>query len=253
MLSQSSFPVISYINSDINTEISSQKPLKIREKLNFLRNENINKRKKLMENFHITFLRDSLQANEKLKPLFCSLSPKKSIQLPKFNSSITSTSNFNTLKTSNESNKNNNDSLKNILSNKKTFITENKNYKKKRKKLLQKKQIFFCFTHHNSRSENLTQFNNKLRTIRYEKIIKLAIDEEIKKTKEKIYTNVSLVELDIYNYKLMLKLFIPYLKERNRYLRFLNKTIIFETAENNTLNEKISNLMNDIFIKIHIS
>ena len=115
MLSQSSFPAISYINSDINTEISSQKPLKIREKLNFLRNENINKRKKLMENFHITFLRDSLQANEKLKPLFSTLSPKNSIHLPKFNSSITSTSNFNTLKSLNESNKNNNDSLKNIL------------------------------------------------------------------------------------------------------------------------------------------
>ena len=254
MLCQSSFPAISYINSDINTEISTQKaPFKIREKLNFIRIKNINKRKKLMENFHITFLRDSLQANEKLKPLFSTLLPKNSIQFPKFNSSITSTSNFNTLKSSNESNKNNNDSLKNILSNKKIFITENKNYKKKREKLLsmQKKQIFFCFTHHNSRNENLTQFNNKVRTIRYEKIIKLAIDEEIKKTKEKIYTNVSLVELDIYNYKLMLKLFIPYLKERNRYLGFLNKTIIFETAENNSLKEKISNLMNDIFIIKH--
>ena len=260
MQSQSSFPAISYINSDINTDNSTQKDtFKIREKLNYLKNENINKRKKLMENFHITFLRDSLQANEKLKPLFCSLSPTKthSIRLPKFNSSITSNSNFNTLKSSNESNynnkNNNNNSLKNILYDKKTFITENKNYKKKREKLLekQKKQIFFCFTHHNSRSENLTQFNNKLRTIRYQKIIKLAIDEEIKKTKDKNYVDISLVELDIYNKKIMLKLLIPYLRERNRYLRFLNKTIIIETVKNNALKETISNLMNDIFIIKH--
>ena len=262
MLSQSSFPAISYNNaSDLNTEISSQKdPFKLREKLNLFKQENLNKRKKLMENFHITFLRDSLQTNEKFRPLFCSISPTKthSIHLPKFNSnSLTSNSNFNTIKT-NESNSNekknilnNNNSLKSILQNdKKTFLTENKNYKKNREKLL-KKEIFYCHSHHNSRTENLEQFNNKIKTIRYKKIIKVSIEEEIKKINEKKYTNLSLVELDIYNYKNMLKYFIPFIRERKNYLYYLNKTIMLETVENNFLKEKISGLMNDIFIIKH--
>ena len=235
MLSHQILPTISNISNENQSNVSTQQDYTYRmiKEVKSLKAKAFSKPRKpkviYLTNFHTNTLRDSIHHNERYQRILHTepnqLQPASKKEngkgyLPNNTMTISSIDNeksyyrlsrngFNTVETSKSGN-------------------------------------YYFSLYSSARNESLTQFIDKSRKLRLQKIFNFIRQETFYKYESERINQKDLIDLNIYNYSTSFNLLKEFAIHSDSYYKYLSKKVDTETAKNNALKEKRIQLINDL-------
>lgn len=235
MLNHQVLPTISNISNENQSNVSTQQDYTYRmiKEVKSLKAKTFSKPRKpkviYLTNFHTNTLRDSIHHNERYQRILHT-EPNQLQSKTKIDDSKSYLPN-NTMTISS-------------IDNEKSYYRLSRNNFNTVE--ASKSGNYYFSLYSSARNESLTQFIDKSRKLRLQKIFNFIRQETFYKYESERINQKDLIDLNIYNYSTSFDLLKEFAIHSDAYYKYLSKKVDTETAKNNALKEKRIQLINDI-------